>query len=312
MRPYRPDHVLGAIGFIRKGRFDIVHSLSYGPNFTDALVCRLSRVKVFITSRRSIRHRTGPLNLHIGERLRNLMTDHVIASSETIRELTIVTEHLPATKISVIYNGVDTKEADMAIHRTSKPFRDSLGIPTGAIVIGNLAKLQEEKGQLCLIKAFAEAASRTAKELYLVIQGEGPEEEHLALTAKELGVDGRVRLSTSPHDRFEVLGSFDIFALPSLGEGFSNVLLDAMAMSLPCIASDTGGNNEVVVHNVSGIIVPVRSVEPLGQAILNWWKIRPWPRSSAPRVGSWSMRQYTVEGMVSAHERLYDELLLRD
>jgi glycosyltransferase involved in cell wall biosynthesis len=145
-----------------------------------------------------------------------------------------------------------------------------------------------------------------------VIHGEGPEEEHLALTAKELGVDGRVRLSTSPQDRFEVLGSFDIFVLPSLGEGFSNVLLDAMAMCLPCIASDTGGNNEAVVHNVSGMIVPVRSVEPLGEAILKLVEDPALAKEFGAKGRELVDGQYTVEEMVSAHERLYDELLQRD
>lgn len=102
IRPFRPDHVLGALRLLRKVRFDIVQSLRYGPNFTDALVCKLSRVKVFITSRRNIGHEHGRLNQHMGERLRNLMSDHIIAHSETIKDLTIVREHVPATKISVV------------------------------------------------------------------------------------------------------------------------------------------------------------------------------------------------------------------
>jgi glycosyltransferase involved in cell wall biosynthesis len=309
MRPYRPDHVLGAIGLIKKNRFDIVHSLKHGPNFMDAVVCKLSRVRVFITSRRNIRHEAGPLNLHIGERLRNLMTDHIIAHSETIKDLTIVREHVPATKISVIYNGVDTDQADKATIGKSGSFRTGLGIPTEAIVIGNLAKMTEQKGQSYLMKAFAEVSSRTAKDVYLVIHGEGPEEEHLALIAKELNIDVRVKLSTTPQDHFVVLSSFNIFALPSLWEGFSNALLEAMAVSLPCIASDTGGNTEVVVHNISGTIVPVRSVGPLAEAILKLVEDPALAKEFGIKGRELVDAQYTMERMVSAHERLYDELL---
>jgi hypothetical protein len=80
MRPYRPDQILGAIRFIRRNRFDIVQSMMYGPNFMDAFVCWLSRVGVFITSRRNVQHSAGPLKMHVGERLRNMMTDHIIAN----------------------------------------------------------------------------------------------------------------------------------------------------------------------------------------------------------------------------------------
>jgi glycosyltransferase involved in cell wall biosynthesis len=311
IRPYRPDHVLGMVRYIRKNRFDIVQSLKYGPNFMDALVCKLSR-KVFISSRRNIRHWSGALKMHVGERLRNLMTDHIIANSESVKDLTIVVEHVPATKITVIYNGVDLEEVDAAMQKSDKTFRSSLAIPFGAIIVGNLANLREVKGQSYLVKAFADVVGKTDKDVYLVIHGEGPEETNLRALVKELKIEDRVRFSTSPRDRFEVMHSFDVFVLPSLGEGFSNALLEAMALSLPCIVSDVGGNPEAVVHNVSGLIVPVKAVEPLAEAILRLVDDPALAKEFGVKARELVERQYTVQRMVSAHERLYEELLKGD
>ena len=82
-----------------------------------------------------------------------------------------------------------------------------------------------------------------------------------------------------------------------------------MALSLPCIASDVGGNPEAVIHNVSGQIVPVRSVEPLAEAILRLVEDPALAMGFGVKGRELVQKQYTVQHMVSAHERLYDELL---
>ena len=254
-------------------------------------------------------HSPGPLKLHIGERLRNMMTDHIIVSSEAVKDLTIVFEHVPATKISVIYGGVDLEKVDAAIKSPTGIYRNALGIPAGAVVVGNLASLHEAKGQQYLVRAFGDLVRRTTKDVYLVIQGEGPEEADLLALVKELNLQDRVRVSTRAYDRFEVLRSFDVLASPSLSEGASNSLLEAMAFSVPCIASDAGGNPELVVHNVSGLIVPVRSVEPLAEAMLRLVEDPSMARELGLKGRELVEKQYTVERMASAHERLYEELL---
>ncbi len=306
-RPSRPDHVLRLFRFIRRNRFDIVHSVKYGPNFVDPLVCKLSRVKVFMTSRRNLRHWAREPKLRMGDRLRNAMTDHIIANSETVKNLTMVVEHVPAEKISVIYTGIDTEEVDAV--SSGQDFRNLLGIPSGAIVVGNVADLREANGHSYLVRAFADVVGRTGKEVYLVIQGEGPEESNLRSLVKELKIEDRVKIFTSPRNRFEVMRSFDIFVLPSLNERFSNVLIAAMAVSLPCVASDVGGNPEAVVHNVSGLIVPVKSVGPLAEAILRLVEDPKLAKEFGVKGRELVEKKYTMKRMVSEHERLYNQLV---
>jgi glycosyltransferase involved in cell wall biosynthesis len=311
-RPYRLDHMFGAIRFIRRNRFDIVHSLKYNTNFMDALVSKLSRVKVFITSRRNIPYWINPHKMNDGERIRNMMTDRIIANSETAKGLTIAVEHVPATKISVIYTGIDLREVDAVLNNPNLSFRSSLRIPNAAVVVGNMGDLREVKGHSYLIKAFAQVVQRTNKEVYLVIQGEGPEESNLRTLVKDLNIEGRVKISTSPHAQLEVMRSFDIFVLPSLAERFSNAIIAAMALSLPCVVSDVGGNPEAVVQNESGLIVQAKSVEPLAEAIIRLVEDPALAKKLGVRGRELVESKYTVQQMASAHEKLYEELLRKD
>lgn len=309
LRPGRPDQLLGGIKYIRKNRFDIVHSLKYNTNYMDALVSKASRVKVFITSRRNLPFWIKADKVRYPERIRNLMTDRVIANSEAVKTLTTAVEHVPAKKISVIYTGIDLKEADAAMERSGSAYRNALGIPDGALVIGTTGDLRESKGHTYLIKAFAEVVQKTQKDVYLVIQGEGPEESNLRTLSKELKIEDRVKINKAPQDRIEAIRSFDIFVLSSLTERLSNAVIGAMALSLPCVVTDVGGNREVVEDNVTGLIVPARSVEPLAAAILKLVEDPALAREFGAKGRDLVEKKFTVQLMASEHERLYEELL---
>jgi glycosyltransferase involved in cell wall biosynthesis len=309
LRPGRPDQLLGGIRYMRRNRFDIVHSLKYNTNFMDALVSKASRVKVFITSRRNLPFWINSDRIRNAERIRNALTDRVIANSEAVKELTIVVEKIPAEKISVIYTGIDLNEVDAVIKKSRSVYKDALGIPDSVLVIGTTGDLREAKGHTYLIKAFAEVVKKTEKDVYLVIQGEGPEESSLRSLAKELKIEDRVKIDTSPRDRIEVIWSFDIFVLSSLTERLSNAVIGAMALSLPCVVTDVGGNREVVVDNVTGFIVPARSVESLAEATLELVEDPALAKEFGAKGRDIVERKFTVQLMASEHQRLYEELL---
>jgi glycosyltransferase involved in cell wall biosynthesis len=302
LRPGRLDQLIGGIRYIRKSRFDIVHSLKYNTNYMDALVSKAARVKVFVTSRRNLPFWIKADKVRYPERIRNLLTDRVIANSEAVKTLTTAVEHVPAQKISVIYTGMDLMEA-------GSEYRNALGIPDGALVIGTTGDLRESKGHTYLIKAFAEVLQKTQKDVYLVIQGDGPEESGLRSLSQELKIEDRVKINKSPGDRIEAIRSFDIFVLSSLTERLSNAVIGAMALSLPCVVTDVGGNREVVVDNVTGIIVPARTVEPLAEAILKLVEDPALAKEFGAKGRELVEKKFTVQLMASEHERLYEELL---
>ena len=190
-----------------------------------------------------------------------------------------------------------------------KEVRTELDIPLGAVVVGNMANLRPTKGQGYLLQAFQAVLRSSTAPVYLVITGQGPEEESLRSAIRELGLEQRAFIYKTSRDRFEVIRSFDIFVLSSLQEGFSNALVEAMALGLPCVATDVGGNAEAVQHNITGLIVPPKEPGPLAQALLALVD-DPERRRIMGQTGEVRAHQeFDLERMVREHVAAYDRLV---
>ena len=100
-----------------------------------------------------------------------------------------------------------------------------------------------------------------------------------------------------------------VFVDPALSERFPNALMETMAMSLPCVATDVGGIPEVVVNNVTGILVPAKAVEPMADAILKIIKDPDMARELGSKGRERVEKQFTVQQMAPAHELVYEKLL---
>jgi glycosyltransferase involved in cell wall biosynthesis len=311
MKVYRPDQLFRFYYLLLREKVDLVHSLNYRPNFTDSMLTKMAGKK-FVSSRRNLRFWEGSERLHWGERLRNRLTDLIIANAERLRQSTVRFEGVPENKVRVIYNGVPLDQVESAKSSEEwKKVREELDIPLGAIVVGNMANLRPTKGQTYLLEAFQQVVRSSNETVYLVITGKGPEEENLARIIREQGMGPRVRLYQTGRDRFDVIRSFDIFVLSSLQEGFSNALVEAMALGIPCIATDVGGNAEAVVDQITGIIVPPKDPSTLGHAISEL--VRDGDRRTIlGRTGEVRARQeFSVDRMIREHAEAY-ELLFHD
>jgi len=156
---------------------------------------------------------------------------------------------VPDRKVRVLMNGVDTERfAPGEVDRG-----DLLpGVPDGAVVVGTVGRLDPVKGHTHLV----EAVARLAPSVHLAIVGDGPERGRIEQTVAAAGVGGRVHLLGERGDIPALLRAFDLFCLPSLAEGISNTLLEAMATGLPVVATAVGGNPELVVDGETGRLVP--------------------------------------------------------
>ena len=150
----------------------------------------------------------------------------------------------PSERIETLYNRIDV-EAVQADQVSRQIARETLGLPQGAWVVGNVGRLHADKDQATLIRGFAEALPGLPDGSLLVIMGQGRLEARLKALADELGISGQVRfLGQVPHGR-RYFKAFDLFALSSDHEPFGMVLLEAMAAAVPVICSDCGGGPEV-------------------------------------------------------------------
>ena len=187
--------------------------------------------------------------------LRPLVHSYIAVSQDLAQWLAQVVE-VPAAKIKQIYNGVD--------QRRFSPGPGSVSTPTGFMaadiqIIGTVGRLAEVKDQLTLIEAFGllVQAESTQKQLRLIIVGDGPMHQNLCDKITELGLGDHIWMPGDREDIPELLRMMDVFVLPSLGEGISNTLLEAMATGLPLVATRVGGNPELIEDGVNGCLVPV-------------------------------------------------------
>jgi glycosyltransferase involved in cell wall biosynthesis len=144
--------------------------------------------------------------------------------------------------------------------------RSQLGIGTDEAVVLTIGRLSKEKGHADLLRALQQLRSIDRK-WKLVLVGMGPERDALTRLARSLGLSERVIFAGSHADVRPFYATADVFALPSLSEGSSNVLLEAMAAKIPIAATKAGGNPEIILHNETGLLVPIGDSQCLASAI---------------------------------------------
>lgn len=236
-----------------------------------------------------------------------LIERYVTVSQHLQRYLTGRVGIAPA-RISQIYNGVDTTRF------TPREDGPRCAMPAGfargdALIIGTVGRMQPVKDQATLLRAFAGLAPRHAR-ARLVMAGSGPLAADLRALAAALGVGERVWFPGTVHDVAGVLRHIDVFVLPSLSEGISNTLLEAMASGVPALATSVGGNPELVQEGLTGRLFQPGDVPALSR-LLDDYLTHPALRlahgAAARRV---AVERFSLPAMVAHYQLVYQQLCL--
>ena len=211
--------------------------------------------------------------------------------------------------ISQIYNGVDTARFHPVEKR--QPLPPDGFLPPDGIVIGTVGRMQGEKDQLTLVRAFLElldSVERGRERLRLVLIGDGPLRERAQVLLREAGAEALAWLPGVRDDTPQLLRGFDVFALPSLIEGVSNTILEAMAAGLPVVATAVGGNPELILENETGRLVPPGDATMMAES-LRFYIDSPELRRQHGRAGRRRVEQtFSMENMVAGYLNVYDGL----
>tara|TARA_R110000787_G_scaffold260797_1_gene366037 strand:- start:418 stop:1602 length:1185 start_codon:yes stop_codon:yes gene_type:complete len=194
-----------------------------------------------------------------------------IAVSRDLLQWLKHTVAIPEKKLRQIYNGVDAgkfspRQDDTQLGDLAPPGL----LPENAVVVGTVGRLAEVKNQQLLIEAVGYLFTKRPilrGTLRLVLVGDGPLKLQLVDRVKQLGLSDVVWFSGDRNDVPVLMQLMDIFILPSLAEGISNTLLEAMASGLPVIATSVGGNVELIEEGVNGRLVPVNNVVAMADAL---------------------------------------------
>ena len=248
------------------------------------------------------------------QRLRRLYSPFVhryIALSQDLGRYLQGPVGIAARRITQIYNGVDT-------HR----FKPAQGMPTVIAgcpfqapqhwLIGTVGRMAPVKDQLTLARAFVQALQTDAsfgERARLVLVGDGPLRAQAQAVLDEAGAGALAWLPGERSDVADVMRGLNCFVLPSLAEGISNTILEAMACGLPVVATAVGGNPELVAHGRTGSLVPAADPVALAQALLDVaadpQRAQIWGQAGRAEVE----QRFSLQAMVAAYQGLYDRQL---
>jgi len=218
---------------------------------------------------------------------------------------------VPPSRIAQIYNGVDSGLFHPAgERRDSVPHTDFAG--PGHFVIGTVGRMQDVKDPLTLARAFVrliQVMPKAKQRLRLVMVGDGPLRERVHVLLAEAGVAQHAWLPGERNDVARIMRSFDLFVLPSLAEGISNTILEAMASGLPVLATAVGGNPELIEAGVTGTLVPRDDAESMARAMRAYAESAELCRRHGMEARRTVERRFGMEAMVNAYMAVYDQLL---
>ena len=283
---------------------DIVHTHAWGTLCEGFLAGKAARVPVLVHGE----HGT------IQEKKRNVLVqrifwgfaDKVLSVSRVHACKISKSMGFPLKKIEVIANGVDSDLFRLRDDR--RAIRDELGLGADDIVLGTVGRLVPVKNQEFLIRSFARLVGDGSR-AKLVVAGDGPLRGELESEAEKQGCLASVRFLGRRSDIPDVMAALDIFALTSVSEGMSNTILEAMGSGLPVVATDVGGNPELVVNNETGFLIPSNNVGALASALKNLVE-NPVLRLQMGQAGRARVeRKFSLGAMVANYERLYLRLL---
>ncbi|WP_404309363.1 GT4 family glycosyltransferase PelF [Neorhodopirellula lusitana] len=289
-----PGLVLRLANQFRELRVDVVHTHNTAAMFYGVPAAKLSGVKTVIHTRHGQRLGATKRQTAVFRWLAK-GCNQVVSVCEDGARLTI-DEGVDSRLVATICNGVDLSRFEFA-----GPCSNGSCL-NGPVTM--VARLSAEKDVPTLIRAM-ELAIRSAEALKLRIIGDGPERASLENLVQSLGLQNAVEFMGQRNDVAALLAEASVFVLPSLSEGISLTLLEAMARGLPVVSTDVGGTPEVVIDGGTGFLVPAGDVASMADALVELHQ----NAGAAVEMGRQGRKRveqhFTIQRMVRDYERLY-------
>lgn len=251
----------------RRHRVDVVHTHNPVATFYGAPAGWLSGVKSIVATR----HGMGnfPVNRKVEFIFKVLSQGvrKVVFVANKARDAFVDRGLVSLSRSAVVYNGIIMDEFSGGSQADITATRNELNLKDTDRVIGIVARLNKVKGIQYLLQAMS-IVNKANSCVKCVIIGDGAERDNLQGDAKALELQDSIVFLGKRTDVPRFLRVLDVFVLPSLSEGISLTLIEAMASCKPVVATDVGGNPEVVVHGVTGYLVPPKDAGALAAAIL--------------------------------------------
>lgn len=282
-------------------RFDIVHTHSWNTLLEGVIAAKLAGIPMIIHQE----HGTFPQgNLHC--RLQNFFwrrADKMLSVSGELNKKLAAKTGFPLENIQAILNGVDDKRF-YPDDKLRQNFREKFGFSNQDFIIGTVGRMATVKNHAMLLRAAAKLLHQ-GEALKIVITGFPTNETDIAALARELNIEAHLHLIGYQAEINMILNGFDIFTLTSFSEGCSNVIQEAMFAQKAIIATNVGGNPELIIDEQTGLLVASDDDAQLANAIQRLKKNRIEHESLAKNARNYAMTTFTLNKMVRSYEQVY-------
>lgn len=244
-------------------------------------------------------------------RLHAPLVDRYITVSKDLERYLVERVGISRSRITQIYNGVDTERFAPKAQRPIDVFPPGFA-DLDSLVIGTVGRIQAVKDQETLVRAFAalvQQGPENARRLRLAVIGDGPLLAHLRGLVESLGIKHMSWLPGAVSNVPEVIHGLDVFVLPSLNEGISNTLLEAMASGLPVVATAAGGNVELVEEGRTGRLVQPSDVQSLTRVLAEYVADQSLRHRHARAARGRAVERFALDTMVNNYQAVYEELV---
>lgn len=250
--------------FLSQHRMDIVHTHLYRANIIGRIAAHAAEVTQIISSQRSLDDWKNPWHVWL-DRWTARYARTIIANSQYARDLLTMREKIPAKKITVIYNGVETlqefSDKELAGFRKKYDFNDQ------DILIGTVTRFHQEKG-VRFIPSMVQAVIKQQPQVKFILVGDGPEKKKVTAEIARMKLTEHVRFTGYYPDAARITSLCNVFFLASLEESFPQALLEALAGGVPAVCTEVGGVTELITPRETGLLVKPKDPQALAEAIV--------------------------------------------
>ena len=289
---------------ISAGEFQLVHAQTRVTQVAARLSEITTKVPFISTCHGFFRHRK------FSRRIFPCWGERVIAISKSVRTHLVEDFRVDPSRVVLIYNGIELdRYLPVSAEGKYRILLQETGLDPDAMIIGSVGRLSPVKGFKYLLRAFKDVISRFHGKTQLLVMGEGPEKDSLLHLARQLGIADNVFLVSAAAPLEKYLALMDVFCLPSLKEGLGLSLMEAMAASRACIASDIGGLSELITHEHDGILVPSGNVGTLSAAILLLAESRNMRQRLAEKAREKAAEKFSIRDSVAKTIEVYEGII---
>lgn len=290
--------------FIKKGKFDVVQTWLFAANAYGRVAAKRAGTPVIVANEMAVDLWKGRIERALDRRLATV-SDRLVGNSNAVvefyRELGV-----PDDRLEMIHSGIEIDdEAEPEADREG--VRAEFGFPADAPLVLFAGRLAPQKRVRDLLKAL-DLVQIVEPDMRAVIVGDGPERAYLERIAHAYDLTARLRFLGHRDDVPRLMAAADIVVLPSEYEGLPNVVMEAMALSKPVVATEAPGTTELVVNGATGVLVPIGQVPDLAREIRDLIRDPDRARALGQAGRARVVAEFQARAMIARFAALYEKL----